>query len=378
MSPSAWFDLADLGAPGYAAIARLVLVVATGWVVVRPERVIDPTTQLGAFGVPALAVVMIGLSRTTGDYAFIGVFAGIGHALSVAVWFGGLALVARVVLAGPGEEDLVHAVRAYSRISVPAMLVVAITGVIQVFRLVGTDIFTSTHGRVMLLKTLLVVAMLFVALTVRQMVAARLDRASEMTIPLANRFRRAFTAEAAIGVVVMASSAWLLALEPGKVEPFERADYIVVQPFVDAPTGFDITVSIGPSQVGLNALLVEIEKPQDGISNVLVEFLPPEGVTGAIGIQQPIPLVTAGTAYREVVNGIPFNVPGVWTMRVSGQTATGIFSPATAQFTVTAADGTVIDTTGSTTTTVAPGASPQVTVIVDPADTATTTTAAAG
>ena len=38
----------------------------------------------------------------------------------MAVWFGGLILLARVVLAGPGEEDLVHAVRGFARISTPA------------------------------------------------------------------------------------------------------------------------------------------------------------------------------------------------------------------------------------------------------------------
>ena len=45
--------------------------------------------------------------------------AGIVHALAMAVWFGGVVLLARVVLAGPGEEDLVHAVRGFGRISRP-------------------------------------------------------------------------------------------------------------------------------------------------------------------------------------------------------------------------------------------------------------------
>ena len=46
--PVSGFDLADAGWPGHAAIARLVLVIATGWVVMRPEHVIDPTAQLPA------------------------------------------------------------------------------------------------------------------------------------------------------------------------------------------------------------------------------------------------------------------------------------------------------------------------------------------
>ena len=48
LSPAAWLDLLDAGWAGRAAIARLVLVIASAWVVLRPERVIDPTTQLPA------------------------------------------------------------------------------------------------------------------------------------------------------------------------------------------------------------------------------------------------------------------------------------------------------------------------------------------
>ena len=79
----------------------------------KPERVIDPTTNMLALGIPALAVVTLGLSRTGGNLAFLGVIASIVHVLAMAVWFGGVVLLARVVLAGPGEEDLVHAVRGF-------------------------------------------------------------------------------------------------------------------------------------------------------------------------------------------------------------------------------------------------------------------------
>ena len=40
------------------------------------------------------------------DGPWLGVGIGFLHVLGSAVWFGGVALVARVVLAGPGEEDL--------------------------------------------------------------------------------------------------------------------------------------------------------------------------------------------------------------------------------------------------------------------------------
>jgi copper transport protein len=100
LSPAAWFDLLDAGWAGRAAIARLVLVIASAWVVVRPERVIDPTTQLPAIAIPTLAVLTIGLSRTGGDLAILGVLMGFVHAVAMAVWLGGVVLLARVVLGG--------------------------------------------------------------------------------------------------------------------------------------------------------------------------------------------------------------------------------------------------------------------------------------
>jgi methionine-rich copper-binding protein CopC len=68
-NPANWVDLFDAGIPGIAAVARLVLVVACAWVAFRPDRVIDPVTQMAALGVPALAVATIGFSRTNMDLA---------------------------------------------------------------------------------------------------------------------------------------------------------------------------------------------------------------------------------------------------------------------------------------------------------------------
>ena len=101
----------------------------------------------------------------------------------------------------------------------PAILVTAVTGVIQVIRLDGGELFSSSHGRVLLLKVIAVAAMLAVSVAVRQQVTLRLDRAHEMTVPLADRFRRGFGAEAALGVVVLAFSGWMLTLTPPRIAP---------------------------------------------------------------------------------------------------------------------------------------------------------------
>ena len=328
ISPGAWFDLFDAGWAGRAAVMRLVLAAGCGWVVMKPERVIDPTTNMLALLIPALAVVTLGLSRTGGSLAFLGVIASIVHVLAMAVWFGAVVLLARVVLAGPGEEDLVHAVRGFGRISNPAIIATVVSGLVQVYRQVSaSDLFSTGHGRVFLLKTVAVAAMLFVGITARQIAVAKLTRTSELSIKTADRLRRAFGTEAAIGLVVVALTGWLLALNPGKVVDdsgdFATSDEIQF----DAPR-FEMSVSVSPGQVGINQLRVIVREPETGLSNLVLSFRPPEGSTGGVAFEQPVTLTSSGIAESGDDGGIPFNVPGRWQVEVRATTAEGDVPPA--------------------------------------------------
>lgn len=337
LSPARWLDLLDAGWPGRAALARLVLVVACVWVVLRPERVIDPTTQLPAIALPTLAVVTIGLTRTGGELAILGVVAGIVHALAMAIWVGGVVLLARVVLAGPGEEDLVHAVRGFNRISGPAIVLTVVSGLVQLYRLDGGSLFSDSHGRVLLLKTVLVAVMLFVGLTARQVAHARLARAHDLTPATADRLRRAFGTEAAIGVIVIGMSGWLMAFTPAKAPDRDQIDYAVEETFVDPTSQLDLTVSLAPGRVGGNRLRVEVRAPESGVTGLTVDFVPPAD-SGQGTISQPIPLSGRGVAV-SAADYLPLPVPGAWKMVVSGTTPTGALSAASADFEVLTAGG---------------------------------------
>lgn len=339
LSPSAWLDLLDAGWPGRAAIARLVLVVATGWVVLRPERMIDPTTQLPALAIPTLAMLTVGLARTGGDLAVFGVLAGFVHAVAMAVWFGGVILLARVVLAGPGEEDLVQAVQGFGRVSGPAIVLTVISGLVQLYRLDGADLFGEGHGRVLVLKTVFVAVMLFVGLTARQVAQQRLARAPDLTPPTADRLRRAFGTEAVIGLVVIALSGWLMSFTPSKAPHEEQASFVVVEPFVDATSGVNLEVALTPARVGANQLKVRVYEPQQDLAGLVVELIPPAGSNQSI-ISWPIPLAGAGVAISEA-GDLPLPVAGVWTMRVSATTPQGAMAPTQQTFTVADANGSV-------------------------------------
>ncbi|HSL74925.1 MAG TPA: CopD family protein [Ilumatobacteraceae bacterium] len=340
-NPLSWIDLFSAGIPGVAAVGRIVLITAAAWVAFRPDRVIDPVTQLAGLLIPAGATAMIGLSRTDTDLAVLYVPLSVVHALAMAVWFGGVVLLARVVLAGPGEEDLVHAVRGFGRLSTPAIVVTVVTGVVQMVLLDGGSLFTSSHGRVVLLKTVGVAFMVFVGLSARQYVASRLARADEMTVPTADRLRRAFGAEAAAGLVVLALSAWLVSLAPPNVDAAGGVNY-AIELRVEAPEAdLDVTVKLTSSTIGLAGMWVEVDAPESGLSGLeVVLTAPPNDTIGTI--TQPVPLTGPGVGVVPAGDaGIPLTVAGDWTMTINAVTANGVFASDPQIFTIRNPDGSV-------------------------------------
>ena len=322
-SPGAWFDLLDAGWAGRAALFRLIFVIASAWVAFRPDRVLDPATQAAALGIPALAVAMIGVGRVDGSLAALGLLLGIAHALAMAIWLGGVILLTRVVLSGPGDEDLVHAVRGFARISVIAIVVTIGTGLAQMLRLDGSDLFGSAHGLWTVLKVLLVAAMVFVGLSARQFAQKRLNRAHELTVPMADRLRRAFGTEAAIGIVTLLASSWLLSLTPANVTAEPSINYAITRTILVPEADLDVTVKLTRNSVGNSGLEVTINSPAEGLTGLEVMLTPPYNtVTGAI--VQPVPLPGAGVATRSESVGLPIIVPGDWLLRINAQTAAGV------------------------------------------------------
>ncbi len=310
--PTGWGDLLD-STPGIAALLRFVFVGATGYAVFRPDRAIDPANQTVALGAPVLAVVTMAFSRD--EFGLIEWTVGAAHALAMAVWLGGLVLLTRVVLAGPGDEDLVHAVTGFARLSTPALLVTVVTGAIQLFRLDrgGLD---SSHGMVLIVKVLLVAVMVFVGVAARQFIAQRVNRATAMTVPLSVRLRRALGIEALIGVVVLALTSWLLALAPpGLADRGPSLDIGQAHRFQNTDLGTEVLVSFS-EKVGVNEVRIEVVSPPAGLSNLAVDFIPPPGsTTNGMSINR-IPLTGPGVAVLEANDAFALGSSGNWTVIV--------------------------------------------------------------
>lgn len=321
LNPTTWTDLRD-SLSGAAVLARVVLTAACGWVALRPERVLDPTTQLPAMALPALAVVTLGFSRTGGDLAAVGIAMAILHVLAMAVWFGGVVLLTRVVLAGPGDEDLVLALRGFGRIATPAILVTVLTGAVQTFRLDRGALFTSGHGRVLLLKALAVGAMVFVGMAARQFVNLQLSGASSLGASLASRLRRATGIEALSGVLVLVLTAWLVSFTPPNVVVADVAgEYGYSTPITADDLDIDVSVT---GVVGPNAVLVEITGPASGMSSLVLTFVPPvDTAASTVVLTIPPELLAPGAVLLPLAEGVPLDAPGVWTLSVEAVTAAG-------------------------------------------------------
>lgn len=338
--PTGWGSLMD-STPGKAALVRLVFVAATAYAVIRPERVIDPGSQLPALVPPGIAVITMAFSRA--EFSLLENGVGAIHALTMAIWLGGLILLTRVVLAGPGEEDLVHAVRGYARIATPALLVTVITGVIQFAQLDRGGITTS-HGLVLLVKTLFVCLMMFVGISARQFISQRVSRVDTMTAQLAIRLKRALGIEALLGVLVLALTAWLLALSPPGLAGGNGSSLRlgVTHRFVDTATGVEVDVSFS-ERVGPNDVRIEVVKPATGLTGLSVDFIPPPGSLAPGMTIFNLPLTGAGAAELQKSDGFTLMASGTWTVivhanggelgsqavSVNGSTPTGSTTPAT-------------------------------------------------
>ena len=344
LNPFSFADTFTEGWSGAAAIIRLVAVIACVWVAYRPEAVLDDVSRPLAIAAPTVAVVTLAFGRVSGNLALIGLIVMILHVMAVAIWLGGVIFVGRAVLAGPGDQDLVHAVKAYSRISAPAILVVIISDVAETMRLVGDALFTSSYGRVLILKFLAVGVMLFVAIKARAMVRMRLGRVDQLTRRSAMRLRRVFATEATVGVIVLMFSGWLLAINPPKVSLIPDREYALVVPLADEAAGFSAEVSLDPGAMGLNALEVEVLSAPATIVGLRLEFDPEIGSYGR-GTIQNIPLTGTGVARLSAADGLPFDVTGNWTVTLAAVFESGLSAVVSSPLAIVGEDGVVPTTT---------------------------------
>lgn len=358
LSPFGWGDLFD-NVSDISVVLRVLLVGASIIVMLRPEGLLDPQSQATSIAFPTLAVLTLAFTRTYDGISALGIVAGLVHALAVSIWLGGLLLLVRTVLIGPGDLDLVHAVRGFSRLSGPVIVLAIVSGFVQLFHLDGGALLSSRHGRLILFKACGVAVMFYIGGATRQYITRNLTRRRQLTSKVAAKLRSAVAAELLFGIFVLVVTAWSVATLPANVSP-PGADKLTYAFVGERSRGvFDVQVRITPAEVGPNAVRIDVYTPKEGLTDLKVVFTPPTANSASVTLD--VPLGGEGGALLPLSEGIPFGEPGLWTVTVSANGPTGALPTVTYTVEVTSDGSTsVVDPTATTTTTI-PGVPPSVT-----------------
>lgn len=355
LNPFSWFESLN-SAGGILLLLRFGLVIATVWVTWNPVRILDPSTQVPAISILVAMISTLGFSRIGQNVALLTYVFGIAHAISMSMWLGGLVLLSRTVLSNPGEEDLLDAIRGFARLSIPIFVITVFTGIMQVYLLDGLNIFSTGHGRLNLLKVLVVATMIWIGLVLRTFIFSRLEREAELKSRMAWRLRRAVSAQVVFAVVALALTSWMVPMNPPQVNATSSVPtvaYLFRQELSNDK--FSVVISITPATTGVNAMRIELLKPSR-INNFTVNLVPQ--AIGYSGISIHIPLKRRGAAIVMGDGTFVLNTPGVWSIEITGTTTTGDLVPLGTTITIT--ESTVTTTTAPvptpgdpTTTTVA-------------------------
>lgn len=142
----------------------------------------------------------------------IGIPADAVHLVAASVWLGGLAVLVFIVAPLLETRDLWRSFERYGRAAKIAVIALVVTGIIQTLRLhggIGT-LFTQSHGRLLLLKIIVVAVMFRLGDLNRRRMATKIrDNPNLMDKRLALVVRMG-TVEAATGAVVLAVTAALV------------------------------------------------------------------------------------------------------------------------------------------------------------------------
>ena len=374
ISPTSWGPLFESN-EGRAVFLRLIVVGGLGFYAWITERVLEPTNVVPTTVLLALLMMSYGFDRATGRAVVLGIVVAILHMAFTAMWVGSVSIIWRVILHGPGNSDLIDALRGWARLVNPLTIGIVLTGVFQVWRIDGISLINSGHGRLVLFKVLLVITMLIVSAAIRQFILRGMERAKSLNEKVVYRLKRPVGIELSLSIVVLAASSWLMAMRPPYVlnrETGPRVEYAIVQDMT-AKDDFHVRLSITPGDVGANRILIELFGPSR-IQNFNITLVPTNPNFSGYAIN--VPITRPGGALVAQDAGLLLRAPGEWTATVTGVTTIGELTPMTTTFII--ADGTTVTTEPKqglkkSTTTVAPTTTTTVPV---PLETTTTVPAA--
>jgi copper transport protein len=331
LKPSEWSQVLRTRS-GRAWGLRVLLFAGVGVLLLATlERLRARWWQLvGIFsGLGLFALVAAGGHGTTGRWAGIGFVATVVHLGGMAVWLGGLTVLLVGVLREPDPGGALDRVRRFSPIAFGAVAVIIVSGIVQAYRQVGSidALRTTDYGRLLLIKTAVVVVLVAVGWWSRRLLhraplpaaPALAAGAAVVDDPVAaapadtagvirRRLRLTVAAEVALAAVVLAVTSVLVASSPAATE--------VAKPFNATITQGQrlASITIDPATVGTNTLHIYISTPGgslDKADEITVRMTLPERDLGPI----PVPVEDAGPNH-VTTNNMQIPYKGTWQLEV--------------------------------------------------------------
>ncbi len=245
------------------------------------------------------------------------------HVLAASVWVGGVACLLLALpaatrrLEGPERSRLLLAVLArFSPLALGAVVVIAVTGVVQAYIDVRSfeGLFHTTYGALILVKTALLLALIGLGWVNR-----------ERVIPALERVVGAARAPGGVGVLARRTLRGELALMLGVFGV--TAALISYAPPIDAASGpFSINTTLGsaelemtvePARVGLNTIHIYLINAKDGTQFTATKELIARATLPAKGIG-PLPLQPnlAGPGHYTL-NSAELSPGGTWQIQLT-------------------------------------------------------------
>ena len=207
------------------------------------------------------------------------------HVLAAGVWLGGLAAVLAVHWPRPdtrASAEGVAATSTFSRVALPAMLVLVAAGILQGWIYLGslTEIVSGTYG-IALLSKLALVAVIVVLATRSRRTVARLRAGTS-----AQGLRRVMLAEVALAVLVIAATAVLVRAAP----PATVASGPAEEELDLGPMRLEMVIEpakTGPNDFHLYLFNRKTGAQVDRVKELTVRLTQPEKDIGPINARHP-------------------------------------------------------------------------------------------
>ncbi|MEU6509280.1 copper resistance protein CopC [Streptomyces sp. NPDC046942] len=365
-APARAFSLASLTRtattrPGELLLARLALLLLAAATVALLRARRRRLPRRATLAVAATVSVPLSLTWSAAEHASAGsqvplaITSATLHLLAMGAWLGGLAALLRTLSRTPSLPLSVPA--RFSRLALTSVTVLAVTGVYQSWRGLGSwqALTDTTYGRTLLVKLATVAVLLLAAACSRSWIArATRSRAqTHATTPAPARIpepvtgpplpeeppkppapaplplpllRRSVLAEAAVAMVVLAVTTLLTSTVPGRTatEAAEPGGAVAGIPTASVTTiPFDtgtpgghgrLQVTLDPGQVGRSSVQAVVYGPDGGLSTV-----PELRITLTLAAQRVGPLDTRVTDRGGywATDSFTLPIPGTWTMKAT-------------------------------------------------------------